>query len=110
MEDAAVVARAQGAEPAIDAGGVFEAGDADVDFRLSFGGNDVGAGSAADDSGVDSEAAVKLSEAADFFELVSKLMDGAVSALEVDAGMRSDAFDANDVAADSLAGGFVGAV
>ena len=37
--------------------GVGSAGDADVDFDLGVGGDDVGAGASGDDAGVDGEAA-----------------------------------------------------
>ena len=93
---------------ALEARAVRGANCADVDFGPGFGGDDVGFGTAADDSGVDGDAALEIGEGAYTLKLTGQLEDGGAAAGEVDSGVGGDAVDGQTPVAGAFAGGLVG--
>ncbi len=106
FDAAALVDGPKGAEFSVERGGVSGAGDADIDFGLSEGGDDVGARAAGDDTGVDREAALQVGEALDAGDLAGEFEDRARAGFKVDTGVGGAAVDGDGVVADALAGGF----
>ena len=105
-DGAARVDGLQFAELLVELREVSEARDAEIDVGLGVGGDDVAAGAALDDAGVDGGAFGEVSEASDALDLMGKFDDGAGSLGEVDAGVGGVAGDFDGVAADAFAGGF----
>ncbi len=93
------------AEEAFYVAGVGGSGDADIDFDLSVGGDDVGVRAAGDDAAVEGEAAGEVGEGGDGLDEAGDLEVGGVAGLEVDSAMGGDAGDLDEVAADAFAGG-----
>ena len=71
-------------------------------------GDDVGARSAGDDTGIHREAHAQLGEAGDGLEEAREFQDRRVAAGEIDPAVRCDASDVQAIVADTLARGLAG--
>lgn len=96
------------AEESFDVGGIGGFGDADIDFGVGVGGDDVGTGAAGDDSAVDGEVALGAGEGGDGLDEFCEFEDGGVAALKVDTAVGAYSCDLDVVVADAFAGGLVG--
>ena len=108
-EFAVLVEGLQGAEFAIEGGGLLGALDAHVDFGDGFGGDHVGAGSSANHAGIHRQSLLQVGELGDGGDLAGEFEDGAVSFAGIESGVGGNAFDGQGVVADTFARGLDGA-
>ena len=109
FEFAVLVERLEGAQLAVEAGGLFRALDADIDAHRSLGRDHIGARSALNHARVYRNALPQIVQLGDHRDLAGQFENGAVSFAGIESGMRSDAFHAQRIFAYAFARGFDGA-
>jgi len=91
-------------------GGVFHFGDADIEHRGSFGGNDVDSSPAFDEAGVEGEATLQIDHLRYKINQAGEFEDGALAFFEIESGVRGFAGDFDVIFADAFARGLDRAV
>src|SRR5579871_446591 len=105
FDGAALVKGAEGAKSLFQHESITRVQHAHVDFNAGLGGHDVGTSAAADDAGVDGDAAPEPGERGDALDLAGQLDHGAGAGGVIKARMRRPAADNHGEAADAFARG-----